>query len=766
MNNIIVGLDLGTDKCCITYQDKLGRPFIITDDNNYKISSIIGILKSGETLVGNDISKDNIYDIPIISNLKRLIGLKADDPNAIKIANYHNWELSNSISDQLIINNKYYLNDLLCILLKKIKHIIVSNIGEDFELVITVPANFNEGQKNFILECCNNVGITVKRLLYEPCSAALAYIHYYPIQTDNLNMVVFDFGAGTLDLALVSCNAIVDDDQPESIEWFTKIEKNIGDNNLGGIDIDMVLSAYLIDKYPELSKLNDLRFIVEKIKIKLSSCKYSVLEKYYDIYINITLEEYYDLLNKHFKDRIISLLDQLIDKKINTDKVLLIGSSSNHIKNIDKVLLIGSSSYNPWIIDLVSNYFKIKISDNKINISKYNIDLREIGVSLGASCFSKKKLSNNNNLILTETLPLSIGIETVNDQMCKILLKDSIIPVSSRQYFTTSEDNQTSLEIKLYQGERDSVKDNYYLGSFKLENLEAQPQGKLVIIIVISVTTDGLITVEGKVKNNVKNDKKIIINRYKIDISESNIMKNIKEYEQSDLIFNSIMQKYYQLITFLSRLQYNLIDNVINLEEPKYVKDIFSQFWQDIINIYNLMLSSEKIKPNIDQLTKFILYIETKLKFDTKLTNYDLIDDKLLINKLENLNKYLESNFQHLVLTYQTKIIEEANKTDHDNLLLNEESNIINKESNIINKELDDLCLLIIENIESFEISDNHKLLLLNVIEACQTNKDINLEDIQKCIINIQNLDENKVDQLIILLNEYSIIEFIKLINQ
>ena len=333
-NKITVGLDLGTDKCCITYQDIIGRPFIITDNKNHKISSIIGILNNG-ILVGNEISKECIYDIPIITNLKRLIGHKASDSESQIIASYHQWQLSDGENDLIINinNNSYTLNELMCVLLRKLKEIIISNIGENFDVVITIPANFNEGQKNSILSYCSQVGIDCKRLIYEPCSAALAYINYFDsIIPENLinsihldptdptdstdsadctdilkNIMVFDFGAGTLDLAIVSCYCAIDNTNPENIEWMTKIEKNIGDNNLGGLDIDIVLGDYLKNKFPEFDKLleaknESIKFIVEKIKIKLGNLyqqnnnpNQSIIERYYNIALIINIDEYFSL---------------------------------------------------------------------------------------------------------------------------------------------------------------------------------------------------------------------------------------------------------------------------------------------------------------------------------------------------------------------------------------------------------------------------------------------------------------------------------------
>jgi molecular chaperone DnaK (HSP70) len=773
MNKIVVGIDLGTDKCCLTYQDNIGRPFIITDDKNYKISSIIGILNNG-ILVGNEISKDSIYDIPIITNLKRLIGHSSTDKEAILIASYNGWILedSNDGNDLIIIinNQKYYLSNLLCLLLNKIKNTIISNIGENFDVIITVPANFNEGQKNAILNYCKKVGLTCQRLLYEPCSAALTYIHYLnpDIKTDQTQkIVVFDFGAGTLDLAVVSCDCLIDDEDENRVEWLSNIEKNIGDNSLGGIDIDIQLANFLYSKFPDFknklqSKNESINFIIEKIKIRLSKLyetsqnqNLSIIEVYYNQVLTISLDEYFTILDQHFKNRIINLLDQL-HNKIKIDE-------------ITDVLLIGGSSYNPWIKLLISNYYHKEIKDYKLTISdhfeQYKLDIKDIGVSLGATCacLGKKMNKYGSVLVLTESLPLSIGIETVNSMMCKILEKNSMIPCSSKQYFTTSEDNQTKIEIKLFQGERDNVNDNFFLGSFIMDDLEPLPLGKAVIVVEVSVTTDGLITVQGKVKNTDKYSKKAIINRYDYNLNYRDIEVNIKSYEQNDTIFNNIIKKYYKLTTMLNKLQFNLLDNVSCKVDVNITNQIIGSFWDNLIMIHNLMKQSDKLKNNIAQLTKTINYIQNSLNLNYESKNIDLLEDKTIAIKLDLLIQFIETNHKHLVSAYQipaSDIKQDNYDTYNDNIHLHQINSIYNsteileesdktliyelelsqKENKTVFQyliEIKDLSVMIVNNITDLNISDNSKLFILEFIDKY----DLYIDYLVKMDIGYDKLD-------------------------
>lgn len=777
---IIVGLDLGTDKCCLTYQDNIGRPFIITDDKQFKISSIIGILNNG-ILVGNEISKEYNYDIPIITNLKRLIGHTSIDHDALDIASFNGWKLLDDNDNMIIMigKNMYKLVDLMCVLLKKIKQIIISNIGENFSMIITVPANFNEGQKNQILQLCKLVGIDCKRLIYEPCSAALAYINYFD-QTDNKiidqeeglmkRIMVFDFGAGTLDLAIVTCNCIINNGEKE---WLAKIEFNIGDNHLGGIDIDMMLGKYLENKFPDFKKMLDLHnesmnFIIEKIKIKLSnlykSSNVSLVERYYDKIITINIQEYFNLLDKNFKDRIIHLLDELHQTNIKQNE-------------IDTILLIGGSCYNPWIKNLLSMYYSKNIKDYTIKLSDhfntYNIDIKDIGVSLGATCVDKKTNVDGDTLILTESLPLSIGIGTVNNQMCKILPKNTLIPCTAKKYFTTSEDNQTKIEVKLFQGECDDVTKNFFLGSFSMNDLPQEPQGKIVVIINVSVTTDNLITVEGKVKNIDKCDKKIIINRYDIKIDNSLIESNINNYEINDLVFNNIMGRYYELITMLNRLQYNLIDNISCHYEKSTIDNILTSFWDDLILLYKLMSESNKIKPNIQQLDKFIKYISTKMDYKINDIVLDVINDNIIASKLDKLNKFINKNLQHLVSAYQIKTdgisetLSETTKYDtlNDTKLI--QINSINNPTEILTpiekhfldgdnciSEIRELTKMIVDDIECLQMPDHNKLLLIDILDKFDTyldnptlnglNSEIEYNLLQNMIVSLSNINDQQ----------------------
>ncbi len=411
-----------------------------------------------------------------------------------------------------------------------------------------------------------------------------------------------------------------------------------------------------------------------------------------------------------------------------------------------------------WIRQLISDYYQKQIQTFKIltynHTTTLDLDIRDIGVSLGATCYNNRLDKNNMGLILTESLPLSIGINTVNNIMCKILPKNTLIPCSIKKYFSTSEDFQKEIEIKLYQGERENVLENFYLGSFQIDNLDPEPKGKIVLIINVSVNTDGLIIVEGKIKNTDRFNKRIIINRYNKTVDTQLIIENIRKYETNDTVFSNIMIRYYELVSMLGRLEYNLFIDIINMLPIDIIKEIIRSFWNDLIRIYKLMLESDKLKSNIKQLTTFITNIQTKLNLDLDL-NINLItnvNDSIIQQLIERLNKFIIENYQHLVLTYQIKT-EEITKEKYSELDVKIENKDIEIEDEDIKDEfsqIKELLLMVVENIETFEMPSCNKLLLLDFIDKYdiyidENNKNGNLEEIQQICSIISDINDSEI---------------------
>ena len=717
IEKIKIGIDWGTDKCILSYI-KDNKINIINDNNNYSISTVIGISDNNLILIGNEINKNINYDIKIIKNLKRLVGIDIYNNKYNTIIKYfNNLKININYDDNnndIILNfnnNKYYLSELIINIMKYLYELIINNNINDFETVITVPAYFNEYQRRYILNCANKANLNCLKLINEPVSACLSYltINTNSLNYDDINIIIFDFGAGTLDLAIIS--ASYDDN------WLCEVESSIGDNELGGIDIDDVLIDWIkndnIDLYNLIIERNEnINKLIYDIKLKLSnedddsSIIYNICG--YNMIFNV--QKYYELLENRFSKRIYNLMDKLIEQKYGNCDI-------NNIKNYSGILLIGGSSKNKWINKLLDKY-KLKILNQQIKVLIDNeikyVDIKDTGVSIGATDLSKY---NNRELILIDTVPLSIGIEEINGFVSKIIPKNTIIPCSiTKDYTLINDDNDNTLIIKIYQGERELAKDNFYIGEFILKDIKYNKNVNTRIQITINIDINNIITVTA---NEWRSDNKSIftIETDKIKLPQNNIDNNINNYhyidKQNKLLFNS----YYDFITNIDRIYYNLfitqIKNITNDQMIIHLTNLFNSIKNillylnniDHININKLFNIINKIYNDYNDIYNNDLIND--IYIDYKNINYENIDINLLIKKIEESKDILNDKLKIFMIYYE----ELNNYNDEKNI-----TNIIDEDlkiNNIDTIELDNLIDILIDSIDDIDIDNNKKLELL-----------------------------------------------------
>jgi len=737
MTNITkIGLDWGTDNCCLSYIDDNNKINIFYDNNNHLISTIICI-HNDIILIGNEINKSINYDISIISNLKRLIGIDINNnSNIIKYFNNLNISISydNSNNDiVLLYNNKsYLLSQLIIYIMIYLKNIINTKFKDDnFETIITIPANFNEFQRRYILNCANNAKLNCSKIIHEPISACLTYL---TINTnlithhDDLNIIVFDFGAGTLDLALLSCSY--------DNGWLSEVISSIGDNELGGIDIDNVLLNWLINDYNDVYKIllernENINKLIYDIKITLSNetdIDTSILYNICGFNIILNISTYYKLLDDHFSKRIDDLLLNLLK-----DNYYTVGTFGD----IFGILLIGGSSKNNWIKYHLSKYdFKLLDQNIKVFINndiKY-FDIKDIGVSIGATDLSKY---NNRELILLDTVTLSIGIEELNGFISKIINKNTIIPCSvTRDYLVIfdatgtfgDKDESNEINIKIYQGERELAKDNFFIGQFKFKPTFINKNIKTRIQITINIDNNNIISVTAK-EWRTDNISNFIIETDKIKLPNDLIFDNINNFNIIDKKNKLLFNTYFDYITNIDRIDYNLFFTQKNNITTELFSFYIYQLLYSISIIYPYIHSIKSII-NIDhlKLTNFINDIYNQYKLDYQITNdiqniYDKLQDNnifiddlnvdKLIDIINDSKKILDTELSIFMIYYEH--IKESNDNNDNNI----KDNI---KININTTELDDLIDILISSIENFEISDNKKMELfiyLNKEKEC-----------------------------------------------
>ena len=485
-----------------------------------------------------------------------------------------------------------------------IKEIIINFLSTknicDYQVIVTVPAYFSETDKDITKRAVLGAGLPLLRLLAEPTAAGIAYGHFH--HTLEEIILVFDMGAGTTDLTLMRKSL-------EDTNNFYEVISLMGDVKFGGQDITDLLSKILP---PEISP--------EKAKIELSSNDIQQLSQ----------KKYFSLLEENYLDKINNLFDVILkDGDINK-------------KDVNQVILVGGSTKNPFIRKIVSNYFQ-KDLDHLIN--------PDTAVSFGATIYGNSLMSKDNNVVLIDRLPMSIGIEVEEGKYAILIEKNSIIPTKKESYFTTQEDNQEFININIYQGEHKYIKDNCFMGLFKVQLNELKPRATLKINIISEINPDGILTISAKDKSiNIKTSRNDNIEKY-ITILPHEIYE--EEYEILNKTFSSIKQQ------ILFQLEENIYLK-LDLDVKEKQKELFYSYndkLEVLLDTYKQTKDTVVLEENIITSKKIISNIQND--FGEYLSNYDNIDkpenymDKLesIISDIDkfNLSKDQETKVMELI---------------------------------------------------------------------------------------------------------------------
>lgn len=403
-----IGIDFGTHNCTVCLINTDSEVYDIYRDKDmqileYNIPSIIHI--GDEIFIGEDAAKLNLNNI---SYFKRLLCIKENEKHMFNFDFYNQNETIYIKTDKGDLS----ITQIIGLFFSKLKEKIDKKIKANsiYSCIITVPAYFNENQRKIIWDAIQLSTLPCTKLLNEPTSACIAYFEKYN-DHNNKNILVFDFGAGTLDLSIVRME-----------EEICEVLGIFGNNNLGGLDINYTL----------MKELNITFDQAEKEKKK-------------------TTKKYNKIYNKHFKKDIINAIDKVIQ-------------ISGGIE-IDNVILVGGSSKLLWVQELIKNHLNKDI----IDIKNSDYDYKDIAVSLGAAIHQNK--NTNKSIILIDRLALSIGVKTVDNTFTPIIPRNSIIPISATKVFTS---NDKQIVIDLYQGESSLINDNIHIKSFELKNINSE----------------------------------------------------------------------------------------------------------------------------------------------------------------------------------------------------------------------------------------------------------------------------------------------------
>lgn len=749
----IIGIDLGTSNCCISYINDDGSMEIIRDisfSNSITIPSIVNI-ENDSILVGHEIDKSHInFNKNIFHSFKRLIGHSIDDIHTTNLKEILNYKID-SCNNKIICyddnNCSHHLEELIFLLLKKIKQIIIQHLKSDekWSCIVTVPAYFNEVQRQITMNAINIAQLPIIKLLNEPTAASFAYLYHNNVlqqQSFEKKILVIDYGAGTLDLTILE----IEKDNTDIENMYCEVLGIYGDNNFGGIDITKkIYKTMFMDSDIDT---NLKMKISEDMKIMLSSQGNAT---YYCNELDRTFEYSYDtfiLQLQEFRDKIYSIIDKILEvSKLNKDQ-------------IDEIILVGGSFKIPYFRKQISDYFNKIINQVRVKISnKEHLLYEDIAVSLGASVYGYfNEMSKDVTLI--ERLPLSIGIETQNNEVTKLIERNTIIPITKTKIFTPEQYGQKYVEINIYQGESLFTKNCQHIGTFKLIDIPANHPS---IFVSIKIDNNGLIKIKASDKRN-NTSSEINIESTTIALSETEINKIVSNYEimmLDEQLYKSVISNFYTLINIIDKISYQLNYNY-TLELTDDVKEIIKKDIELIINRMDNKFIVSKYNINTNLIQKCIIINDLELLEGeiVELTNSQIEQyDKLLVK----LKYYLVDRYEIYLLTevddeivaknqvssletlddndknidkdyYETKNYNDEKKEDD---LATSISSILNKQTP--KDEYTQLCNYLLENIESFEIDENGINLLKEKIVCEVSDYTIAINELNEFCIYLKN---------------------------
>ena len=517
----IIGIDLGTTNSCVAIMEG-GKPKVIENSEGARTTpSIVAYMEDGEILVGAPAKRQAVTNPRnTLYAVKRLIGRRFDEKEVhkdIDLMPYKIVKAENNDAWVEIRGKKIAPPEVSAQVLRKMKKTAEDYLGEEVtEAVITVPAYFNDSQRQATKDAGRIAGLEVKRIINEPTAAALAF--GLDKKEGDRKIAVYDLGGGTFDISIIEIAEV------EGEHQFEVLSTN-GDTFLGGEDFDQRLIDYLCDEFKkeqgidlrnDVLALQRLKESAEKAKIELSSSQQTEINL---PYITADKSGPKHLAIKITRAKFESLVEDLIEKTVEPCRIAL-KDAGLKVSDIEDVILVGGMTRMPKVQETVKDFFG-KEPRKDVNPDE--------AVAVGAGIQGGVLKGDVKDVLLLDVTPLSLGIETLGGVMTKLIQKNTTVPTKAQQVFSTADDNQSAVTIHVLQGERDMAAGNKSLGQFNLEGIPPSPRGMPQIEVTFDIDANGILHVSAKDKATGKENKITI--KASSGLNEAEIQRMVKDAE-------------------------------------------------------------------------------------------------------------------------------------------------------------------------------------------------------------------------------------------